>query len=92
MTVEELIEKLKSFPPQSRVVTPGFDESDYDDIATVEPIRLAIAPAGSLSNHSGRHYEAEEFERLHGADTPEYNKPRFEVDEATIEECVLINF
>jgi len=31
MTVEELIDKLKHFDPNMRVVTPGFDEDNLEE-------------------------------------------------------------
>jgi hypothetical protein len=54
MTVRELKQKLGQFDDGLRVVTPGFDESCYDDIDTVELINLVFhdeAPIG----HRGRH-------------------------------------
>ena len=38
MTVAELIKRLEVFEPDTRVVTPGFDESNYADVETVELI------------------------------------------------------
>lgn len=32
MTVGDLIKKLQEYPPDLRVVTPGFDESDFDEV------------------------------------------------------------
>lgn len=40
MTVAELVARLQAFPADAAVVTPGFDESCYDDVATVEEVRI----------------------------------------------------
>jgi hypothetical protein len=85
MTVEELIAKLKTFDPKTRVVTPGFDESNYDDVATVEEITLAIEPYGS-GGHTGSHIATEDIEA-----SKKYNdKPL--ADPLVVEKCVLIDF
>lgn len=55
MTINELIEKLKAFPPDMRVMTPGFDESGYSDIG--EPEVLEIALDAYSGNHCGEHEE-----------------------------------
>ncbi len=54
MTVAELIAVLQCFPPDRRVVTPGFDETDLDDVATVTAVRVKFhdeRPEG----YNGRH-------------------------------------
>ena len=40
MKVKELIDKLNAFHPDLRVVTPGFDESNYEDVERVEFINI----------------------------------------------------
>ena len=55
MTVSELIEKLKAFPQNARVVTPGFDESNYDDIS--DPYEITLAINANSGNHCGEHEE-----------------------------------
>jgi hypothetical protein len=40
MKVQELMEYLKAFDPESAVVTRGLDEEGYADICIVEPINL----------------------------------------------------
>ena len=42
MIVSELIEQLKQVDPRSRVVTPGFDEIDFEDIAAIELIEIVF--------------------------------------------------
>ncbi len=81
MTVSELIEKLQKLPPSMRVVTPGFDESYYDDVKTVEVItlRIDVYPPG----HTGTHFSPDEWERDTG---------RGRNADAKLEECCLINF
>jgi hypothetical protein len=54
MTVQRLMTELEQFDPNLRVVTPGFDESDYDDVQTVEPIRLQFSDE-TESGHCGIH-------------------------------------
>lgn len=39
MKVIELIEKLKAFPPDMRVVAPGY-EDDFDDVTGVDTILI----------------------------------------------------
>ena len=57
MTVAELIKKLEAFEPDTRVVTPGFDESNYDDVETVEVIVVQFQNDLEVS-HCGRHVRA----------------------------------
>jgi hypothetical protein len=40
MTVAELIERLKTFPPDMRVMTPGFDESGYDYVKDIDQLEV----------------------------------------------------
>ncbi len=56
MTVEGLIDKLKHFDPNMRVVTPGFDEDNLEDVDTVDEVWVVFhddRPCG----HYGRHEE-----------------------------------
>ena len=62
MTVAELIAKLQAFPPDCRVVTPGFDESDLDDVETVEEIRVRFHD-DKTCGHVGRHVRDDDYER-----------------------------
>jgi hypothetical protein len=57
MTVAELIRKLEAFEPDTRVVTPGFDESNYDDVETVEVIVVQFRDDLEVG-HGGRHVRA----------------------------------
>ncbi len=41
MNVAELIEKLKNFPPESRVVVEGYEEG-YDDVKEVKVISVRL--------------------------------------------------
>ena len=67
MTVRELIEKLQAFPPDTRVVTHGFDESNLDDVETVELVRVVFCD-NLQPCHVGRHLRAE------GCTTEEYRR------------------
>ena len=57
MTVEELIEKLKGYDQNMRVVTPGFDEFDLEDIETIELVKVAFHDEKEKF-HGGRHKES----------------------------------
>ncbi|MBN1675804.1 MAG: hypothetical protein JXR37_32470 [Kiritimatiellae bacterium] len=54
MTVSELIARRHAFDGRLRVVTPGFDESDLEDVDTVQAIRVAFDDARAKF-HGGRH-------------------------------------
>ena len=57
MKVKELIEKLEALQmPDARVVTPGFDESGFDDVAAPEIIEVVFHD--EYLGHGGRHEEA----------------------------------
>jgi len=56
MTVSELIAKLQTMPQDMRVVTGGFDESNFDDIETIETIKLRLN-VNSEWSHCGQHSE-----------------------------------
>lgn len=58
MNVKELIEKLKRFDQNLRVVTPGFDECDLEDVETVQLVSVVFHDQKEKF-HGGRH---EEFE------------------------------
>ena len=61
ITVADLISRLAEFPSDARVVTPGFDEFGFHDIAAPSQIRLKldVRPRGI---HGGAHDEAREGE------------------------------
>jgi hypothetical protein len=59
MTIEQLVNKLRGFDPSLRVVTPGFDESDLEDVTTVELVRVLFHDEKEPF-HGGRHKEAAE--------------------------------
>lgn len=63
MTVEQLIRKLATFPSHLRVVTPGFDESNLDDVETVELTKVRFTKPLGTPNHShcGAHPEDEQL-------------------------------
>lgn len=54
MRIKALIEKLNAFDPNLRVVTPGFDESDFEDVETVELVRVVFYDK-KKKFHGGRH-------------------------------------
>jgi hypothetical protein len=56
MTVEKLIRALSAFDKRLRVVTPGFDESNLEDVERVTQVRVRFHDEKSPS-HSGRHVE-----------------------------------
>jgi len=56
MTVSELIDKLQTMPQDMRVVTGGFDESEYDDVATISTVNLRLN-VNSQWSHAGAHRE-----------------------------------
>ena len=59
MKVKELIEKLKGFDPNLRVVTAGFDESDLEDVETVELVKVVFHDEKEKF-HGGRHKKSPE--------------------------------
>ncbi|NQU65475.1 MAG: hypothetical protein HQ517_14495 [SAR324 cluster bacterium] len=59
MTIKELIQNLSRFDPNLRVVAPGFDENNLEDIDTVELIRVVFHDE-KQKFHGGRHKEAED--------------------------------
>lgn len=59
MTVKELINKLALFDSELRVVTPGFDEFDFEDVVRVEPIKVVFDDEREQF-HGGRHKESPE--------------------------------
>lgn len=56
MTVGEMIQRLQGLPSDMQLVTPGFDESGYSDVQTIEFVSILRA-AGS-GGHIGEHKEA----------------------------------
>jgi len=58
MTVKDLIEKLKTFDQNLRVVTPGFDESDLEDVETIQLVSVVFHDEKEKF-HGGRHKESE---------------------------------
>ena len=42
MIVKKLIEKLKTFDQNLRVVTPGFDECNLEDVETVQLVNVVF--------------------------------------------------
>jgi len=58
MTVHELIKKLQEFDPNLRVVTPGFDESNLEDIETIQLVPVEFHDEQEKF-HGGRHKESE---------------------------------
>ncbi len=59
MRVKDLIEKLLAFDPNLRVVTPGFDEWDLEDVETVERVKVVFHDEKKRF-HGGRHKESTE--------------------------------
>lgn len=55
MTVSELIEALKSYPPDARVVVLGYEEG-YDDISLIK--QIAIGPMEKPMWCKGRYDDA----------------------------------
>lgn len=49
MTVSELIEALKSYPPDARVVVLGY-ESGYDDITLVKQVAILLEDSPAWFN------------------------------------------
>lgn len=58
MILKELIEKLKVFDQNLRVVTPGFDEFDLEDVETVQLVNVVFHDEKEKF-HGGRHKESE---------------------------------
>lgn len=53
MTVVELIDRLKEFPDDWIVVTPGFDETGYDAVQIVETVRIYPLPPARYPEAAG---------------------------------------
>ena len=58
MILKELIEKLKAFDQNLRVVTPGFDECDLENVETVQLVNVVFHDEKEKF-HGGRHKESE---------------------------------
>jgi len=58
MILKGLIEKLKIFDHNLRVVTPGFDECDLEDVETVQLVSVDFYDERERF-HGGRHKESE---------------------------------
>jgi len=54
MTVNELIQKLRTFDGNLRVVTHGFDESNFEDVDIVEEMGIEFHDERAKF-HGGRH-------------------------------------
>ena len=54
MRVRELIDRLSGFDPDLRVVTPGFDETDLEDVETVRAVQVQFHDERQKF-HGGRH-------------------------------------
>ncbi len=59
MTVNELIERLKTFNQDLRVVTPGFDECDLEDVETFQLVNVIFHDENEKF-HGGRHEESKD--------------------------------
>lgn len=57
MILKELIERLKVFDQNLRVVTPGFDEFDLEDVETVQLVNVVFHDEKERF-HGGRHKES----------------------------------
>ncbi len=80
MTVAELIEKLKALPQDLPVVTPGFDESGFVEVADPEVLEVR--------HLAGPRSTAEAFGTMERPDT-RYRGIQFEGDPFPV---VLVNF
>ncbi len=58
MILKELIEKLKAFDQNLRVVNPGFDEFDLADVETVQLVNVVFHDEKGKF-HGGRHKQSE---------------------------------
>ncbi len=58
MILKELIEKLKAYDQNLRVVTPGFDEFDLEDVETVQLVNVVFHDE-KKKFHGGLHKESE---------------------------------
>ena len=59
MNIRELIGKLNGFDQDLRVLTPGFDESDLEDVETVQLVRVLFHDEEEKF-HGGRHKESQD--------------------------------
>lgn len=59
MKVRELIRELGRLDPELRVVTPGFDETDLEDVETVRHVNVEFHDE-QKKFHGGRHKESAE--------------------------------
>ena len=57
MTVQKLIKELQKMPPRARVVVAGYEEG-YDDVDSVEPLRLNLNVGAA--DWAGDHSAADE--------------------------------
>lgn len=55
MKVKELIEKLKTFDPESTVVTRGLDEEGFADIQSVTHVNLELRKSESARQTIGEY-------------------------------------
>jgi hypothetical protein len=57
MTVSDLVRKLQAYDGGLRVVTRGFDESNFEDLETVRVIKIKFHDENQKF-HGGRHKES----------------------------------
>lgn len=59
ITVAELIAKLQQLPAHAPVVTPGFDETGYEDIEIKSSV--AIRELAAPTSYSGKYEDADRY-------------------------------
>lgn len=59
VTVAELIAHLQRLPPEMPVVTPGFDESGFEDVSVTQGARLQ--GLAKITSYSGQYVEADSY-------------------------------
>jgi hypothetical protein len=71
MTVNELIENLKKYPPDMRVIITGYEDG-YNDISIIEEKQIAI---NALTEwYYGQHIDTEDMFRLEEIEHPVIEK------------------
>jgi hypothetical protein len=67
MTIKQLIEKLKQYPPDMRVIISGYEDG-YNDISNIEEKEIAIDIISDWYN--GQHVDSDDQYRLEEIENP----------------------
>ncbi|MEN8157695.1 MAG: hypothetical protein ABFS10_12155 [Bacteroidota bacterium] len=69
MTVDELINKLRDFPPDHRVIIPGYEDG-YNDITIIK--KTEIIPDYFTEWYYGQHLDKDDFLKVEKIENPAF--------------------